>query len=112
MAVERAFESAIPGGVGASEIDRAIQHARDALLTQQRADGHWSFELEADCTIPAEYILMMHFLAEFDAPLQAKLAVHLRGRQAEHGGWPLYHGGAFDISLQREGLLRAQTGGR
>jgi squalene-hopene/tetraprenyl-beta-curcumene cyclase len=98
MAVERALESAIPGGVAASELNRAIQQARDALLKLQRADGHWSFELEADCTIPAEYILMMHFLAELDAPLQAKLAVYLRERQAEHGGWPLYHGGILDIS--------------
>ncbi|HLK70933.1 MAG TPA: squalene--hopene cyclase [Steroidobacteraceae bacterium] len=98
MAVERALESALPGGVGASEIDRTIQRARDALLRLQHADGHWSFELEADCTIPAEYILMMHFLADIDAPLQAKLAVYLRERQAEHDGWPLYHGGAFDIS--------------
>ncbi len=98
MAVERARESAIPDGVGASEVDHAIGRARDALLTLQRADGHWSFELEADCTIPAEYILMMHFLAELDAPLQAKLAVYLRERQAEHGGWPLYQGGALDIS--------------
>jgi squalene-hopene/tetraprenyl-beta-curcumene cyclase len=98
MAVERALESAIPGGVGASELEGALQRALDALLKLQYANGHWSFELEADCTIPAEYILMMHFLAEIDAPLQAKLAVHLRERQAEHGGWPLYHGGALDIS--------------
>src|SRR5579863_5690829 len=98
MAVERALESALPGGVGASEIDRTIQRARDGLLRLQHADGHWSFELEADCTIPAEYILMMHFLTDIDAPLQAKLAVYLRERQAEHDGWPLYHGGAFDIS--------------
>ncbi len=98
MVVERALDVAIPGGIGASELDRAVLRAREALLELQRPDGHWSFELEADCTIPAEYILMMHFLAELDAPLQAKLAVYLRERQAEHGGWPLYHGGAFDIS--------------
>jgi squalene-hopene/tetraprenyl-beta-curcumene cyclase len=98
MAVERALESASPGGIGASETNRAIQRARDALLKLQHANGHWSFQLEADCTIPAEYILMMHFLAEVDAPLQAKLAVHLRDRQAEHDGWPLYHGGEFDVS--------------
>ena len=98
MAVERALDAAIPGGIGASDLDRAVLRARAALLDLQHADGHWSFELEADCTIPAEYILMMHFLAALDAPLQAKLAVYLRERQAEHGGWPLYHGGAFDIS--------------
>ena len=68
------------------------------LLRQQHADGHWSFELEADCTIPAEYILMMHFLGEIDLALQTRLAVYLREHQAAHGGWPLYQGGHFDIS--------------
>jgi squalene-hopene/tetraprenyl-beta-curcumene cyclase len=96
--VARALEAAVPGGIGASDLDRAVARAREALLGLQRADGHWSFELEADSTIPAEYILMMHFLAELDAPLQAKLAVYLREHQADHDGWALYHGGAFDIS--------------
>lgn len=76
----------------------AIQTARDALLAEQRADGHWCFELEADCTIPAEYIMMMHFLNEIDAELEAKIAVYLRQRQIECGGWPLYAGGAADVS--------------
>ena len=60
--------------------------------------GHWLFELEADCTIPAEYIMMMHFLDEIDAALEAKLCGYLRCAQAEHGGWPLYHGGDFNLS--------------
>ena len=98
MAVERALEAASPAGIGASELDSAVQRGRDALLKLQRADGHWSFELEADCTIPAEYIVMMHYLGEIDAALQAKLAVYLRERQAVHGGWPLYQGGHFDLS--------------
>jgi hypothetical protein len=33
-------------------------------------DGYWCFELEADCTIPAEYILMMHYMAEVDDQLK------------------------------------------
>ena len=41
---------------------------------------------------------MMHYLDEIDPALEAKLAVYLRARQADHGGWPLYHGGALDIS--------------
>jgi squalene-hopene/tetraprenyl-beta-curcumene cyclase len=79
-------------------VAEAVARARDALLEAQQPDGHWCYELEADCTIPAEYVLMMHFMDEIDAALQAKIAVYLRARQAEHGGWPLYHGGAFDIS--------------
>jgi len=81
-----------------SPLDRAVLNARDALLARQDAQGHWLFELEADCTIPAEYIMMMHFLDEIDAPLETKLCRYIRSAQAEHGGWPLYHGGDFNIS--------------
>jgi squalene-hopene/tetraprenyl-beta-curcumene cyclase len=81
-----------------STLDRTIQDARDALLNAQAADGYWLYELEADCTIPSEYIMMMHYLDEIDPALEAKIAVYLRARQAEHGGWPLYYGGEFDIS--------------
>ena len=81
-----------------SGLDRAIAVAREELVRRQSAAGYWLFELEADCTIPAEYLLMMHFLAEIDQPLEAKMAAYLRARQAQHGGWPLYHGGDFDMS--------------
>src|SRR6266404_3410736 len=81
-----------------SELDRAIERAASALLRAQHAEGYWCFELEADCTIPAEYILMMHFLDEIDGSLERKLAVYLRSHQAEHGGWPLYHGGELNLS--------------
>ncbi len=79
-------------------LQRAIEAARDALLRQQSPEGHWVFELEADCTIPAEYILMLHFLGETDAALERKIARYLRARQGAHGGWPLYHEGDFDMS--------------
>src|SRR5207245_7229555 len=62
--------------------------ARDELIRLQRPDGSWELELEADCTIPAEYIMMMHFLGELDSALEAKLAAYLRQRQAGYGGWP------------------------
>jgi hypothetical protein len=48
------------------------------LLAQQRQDGHWCFELESDCTITAEYILMMHYMDEIDDLLQEKMARYLR----------------------------------
>lgn len=82
-----------------SEIDRSINRASEALLTQQKPDGHWVFELEADITIPAEYVLMRHYLAEpVNSVLEAKIATYIRRRQAAHGGWPLFHDGAFDMS--------------
>ena len=58
--------------VGGSAIERAIISAREALLARQDTSGHWLFELEADCTIPAEFILLMHFLDEIDAGTHPK----------------------------------------
>jgi len=80
------------------DLDEAISAAAEALTRRQQADGHWVFELEADATIPAEYVLLEHFLDRVDAPLQAKIGVYLRGIQGAHGGWPLFHDGAFEIS--------------
>jgi squalene-hopene/tetraprenyl-beta-curcumene cyclase len=79
-------------------LDRVIAAARDALVARQTAAGYWLFELEADCTIPAEYIMMMHFLDEIDSPLETKIAAYLRAHQSAHGGWPLYHNGDFNMS--------------
>ena len=57
------------------------------------------FELEADCTIPSEYVLLRHYLGEpVDSVLEAKIANYLRRTQGAHGGWPLVHDGEFDMS--------------
>src|SRR5215216_1649222 len=40
---------------------------------------------------------LVHGLDE-DIDLERKIAVYLRRIQGEHGGWPLFHDGAFDIS--------------
>ena len=81
-------------------VDAAVDRAAAALTGAQRADGHWVFELEADCTIPAEYVLLRHYLGEpVDAVLEAKIARYLRRIQsATHHGWGLFHAGGFDLS--------------
>jgi len=81
------------------EVEGAIGAATAAILAQQKPDGHWVYELEADATIPAEYVLLVHYLAETpNLELERKIGAYLRRIQGEHGGWPLYHQGAFDIS--------------
>lgn len=83
----------------AADLDGTIGRATEALLAAQREDGHWVFELEADATIPAEYVLLKHFLGEpADPALEAKIGVYLRRIQGAHGGWPLFHEGVFNIS--------------
>ena len=85
--------------MSATDLDRPIEAATQALLATQRADGHFLFELEADATIPAEYVLLRHYLGEpVDAALEQKIAVYLRRIQGAHGGWPLFRDGAFDMS--------------
>ena len=79
-------------------IDACVQRATAALLAEQRRDGHWVFELEADATIPAEYVLLKRYLGEADPALEARIANYLRRTQAPHGGWPLFHDGPFNIS--------------
>jgi squalene-hopene/tetraprenyl-beta-curcumene cyclase len=87
------------GGAGSTALDSSIGSATRALLGFRQADGHWVFELEADCTIPAEYVLLRHYLGEpVDSALEAKIAVYLRRVQGGHGGWPLVHDGDFDMS--------------
>jgi squalene-hopene/tetraprenyl-beta-curcumene cyclase len=77
----------------------AADTAGQALFDCQQSDGHWVFELEADATIPSEYILLRHYRGEpRDAALEQKIANYLRRIQSRHGGWPLYHDGDFDMS--------------
>ena len=96
QAVARRVEEDAPE---ASSLDATICAATDSLLALQREDGHWVFELEADCTIPAEYILLVHYLGEPPNPeLERKIGVYLRRIQNAEGGWPLYYDGATDLS--------------
>ena len=80
------------------DIDTVIERASDALYEQQQPDGHWVFELEADATIPAEYVLLTHFLGEPDPALEQRIAAYLRRVRLPGGGWPLHHAGEFNVS--------------
>jgi squalene-hopene/tetraprenyl-beta-curcumene cyclase len=81
------------------KLDDRIDRALAGLLAEQQPDGHFVFELEADATIPSEYVLLQHYLGEpTDAELEAKIGAYLRRRQGAHGGWPLFRDGAIDLS--------------
>jgi squalene-hopene/tetraprenyl-beta-curcumene cyclase len=80
-------------------LERHISAAAEALAASQKSDGHWCFELEADATIPAEYVLLRHFRGESpDLELERLIGAYLRRIQGAHGGWPLFHEGSFDLS--------------
>ncbi|MBF0394933.1 MAG: squalene--hopene cyclase, partial [Alphaproteobacteria bacterium] len=79
-------------------VGRAVGEARVWLADHQSPDGHWVFELEADATIPAEFILLGNWLGERDPAIEARLAAKLRRLQGADGGWPLFLGGEAEIS--------------
>ncbi|MCC7167520.1 MAG: squalene--hopene cyclase [Rhodospirillales bacterium] len=85
------------------DLDGTIDNVARALLARQKADGHWVYELEADATIPAEYIFLNHYLDTIDDGVERKLAVYLRRIQNPDGGWPLFAKGDSNISASVKG---------
>lgn len=92
-------------------LDRVIADARAALKRLQKRDGHWLYDLEADVTIPAEYIMMRHYLGDIEPNLDRKLANYIRSTQAAHGGWPLFHEGEFNISASVKAYFALKLAG-
>jgi squalene-hopene/tetraprenyl-beta-curcumene cyclase len=97
--------------VPTTELQDGIERAAEALLALQRDDGHWAFELEADATIPAEYILLQHYLGEIDVAEERRIAAHLREIQGKHGGWPLFHEGPVDLSATVKAYFALKAAG-
>ena len=81
------------------QLDASIDRATLALWALQRADGHFIFELEADATIPAEYVLMRHYRRRAGRRrARGEDRALSPAHSISHGGWPLFHAGTSDIS--------------
>ena len=70
--VPRDRTSAGAGAASGGSLGDALARACRALIEEQHADGHWCYELQADCTITSEYILLMHFMGELEPELQSE----------------------------------------
>ena len=91
--------------------DEAIVRATAALLRAQHKDGHFQFDLEADAAIPAEAILVKHFLGEPDLEMERKTANYLRRLQEPHGGWPMLAKGETNISASVKAYFALKIAG-
>ncbi len=81
------------------QLNKVIKRSVDRFLSIQNAEGYWVFDLEADTTIPSEYVLLQRFLGIQMAPdLKNRLSNYIRGRQLDNGGWPLFYDGDEDLS--------------
>ncbi len=81
------------------DVDAAMAHARDFLLSLQHPDGYWCSELEADSMLEADYI-QLHTLLESGDPGRLKRAfTEMMRYQNDDGSWSIYPGGPGNISL-------------
>src|SRR5208282_4029295 len=79
-------------------LDQVIASARKALLAKKDPGGWWCFEFEADVTIPAEYIMLLHFLGKPEPELEKRICRYISRIQSEDGSWPLYPDGEGNLS--------------
>ena len=62
-------------------------------------------------TIPSEFILLQHYLGRIEPELQARIAGYIRATQGADGGWPLFHGGALDLSASVKAYFALKAAG-
>jgi len=79
--------------------EEALLQGVRALGQRKDPAGFWAFDLEADVTIPAEYLILQRFLErDIDSGLRERIVSYIRRAQLADGGWALYEGGVSDIS--------------
>jgi squalene-hopene/tetraprenyl-beta-curcumene cyclase len=95
------------------QLNRAVTKAQEHFLSIQNAKGYWVFDLEADATIPSEYIILHRFLdRKIEPGLKERLCRYLRRRQLPVGGWPLYNeDGAANISASVKAYFALKLSG-
>ncbi len=100
-------ENVLAGAVG-----EAISRTQEYLLGIQHPDGYWKGDLEADASVSAGYITLMHF---FSLPVteerRDRIVRTLRAKQNEDGSWSAYYGGPGDVSVTAQVYLALKLAG-
>ena len=82
-----------------ARVSKAVDRIRRYILgVQDPVDGYWVDQLEADATIPAEYLMLRRMIGRVDLEKEARLVDYIKSIQMEDGGWYIYRGGHSDIS--------------
>ena len=93
------------------EINKKIKVEISSIKKKIINNNHIVFELEADSTIPSEYIIMMHFLGDIDIDLEKKIINYLLKKQNSDGGWPLFNGGDSNLSASVKAYFALKLSG-
>ena len=99
-------------GVTTERLEKSIDKARRYLLgVQDPVEGFWVDQLEADATIPSEYLLFRRYLGRVDRAKELKLVRYIKSIQMEDGGWYIYRGGPSDISATVKAYFALKVAG-
>ena len=80
-------------------LSRTLARAVSWLVAAQDGAGHWVAPLEADATIPSEYVFLHEILGRpLDPVRRDKIVRAILSIQGKEGAWPLFHDGDPDIS--------------
>lgn len=85
-----------------NEVNQAVEKGISCLLSQQHKDGYWWYTLEANDSINAEYIMLMHYLEQVDEVLQKQICHWIVKNQRADGSWALFYDGPGDLSTTVE----------
>ena len=88
-----------------ARVSSAVHKAVSWSHAQQKPDGHWCAELESNCSITAEYVLMRQALGLELGQKQAGLVQYLSEHQNEDGSWSIAHDVPGDVSTSAECYL-------
>jgi squalene-hopene/tetraprenyl-beta-curcumene cyclase len=93
-------------------VDEAIRRSQAWFLARQdRQEGFWVAELEADTTLTSEYLMLRRFLGLVDPERERKAVRYLRDVQLPEGGWPIYYGGPAEISASVKAYFALKLAG-
>ena len=93
------------------EVARAIEKTSLYYLEDQHDDGYWWYELEANVTVTAEYLMLLHFLGVRDEARDDKIARHILNNQRPDGAWAIHWGGEGDLSTTVEAYFALKLAG-
>ncbi len=82
-----------------ADVESAISHSREYVLSRQHPEGYWNGELEADAMLEADYILLHTLLESGDPGRLQRACTEMMRYQNEDGSWSIFPGGPGNISL-------------
>jgi squalene-hopene/tetraprenyl-beta-curcumene cyclase len=94
-------------------VEEAVRKTCEHLLGLQNQEGYWVGELEADASVAAGYIPLMHFMTgSVDESRARKIVHYVLSRQQPDGSWSTYEGGPGDLSVSVQVYFALKLAGK